>query len=454
MSIKPMTSAFPQLKQLSEIYPVLFALLVVFFFRPIHSKLQAGVDRLFYRGKYDYKDAVISLGDTLTTVYDLKEIIIRIIHAARDIMSIDSAGVILIQPEQQECPALFVYDAPEGSSIEKIEEDCLELDDPVVSLIRNEKKLITKYDIAEDPRYAAVREECSEQLKSLRATMALPLVFQGQTTGILMLGNKKSGHFFMGEDIDILTTLASQGAIAIENAKRAEILKDEEIVRSNLARYLSPQVVDNVMRQRMKVDLGGQRKLVTVLISDIRAFTDLVNTQHPDQLEKILNEYFTEMATIIFENKGSLDKYIGDAIVAVFGSLIPLQNPTVNAVDTSIRMVTRMADLNRKWAIVFNGFHMDIGVGIDTGEVFLGSVGSPDRMEFTVIGRAVNTAQLLSDIAQPDQILLTEDAVKAFGDVSRLRELDPLPVAGYDEQLKIFEIVMAKNNEGVITGTD
>ncbi|MDF1526318.1 MAG: adenylate/guanylate cyclase domain-containing protein [bacterium] len=439
VSVRPITLLFPAMDKISGLYPVLFALFVVFFFRPIQGRLQRAVNRLFYREKYDYKGAVTTISNELTTVLDLNKVIIMIIHAARDVMSIDSAGVILLQPKVGECPALFVHDPPAGDKEEKIEDICFDLNDPVISLLKEERKLVTRDDLLENPKYSEVKDECLHHLDKMRGFMALPLVFQDRLIGILILGLKKSGRFYNLEDMDLLITLADQGAIAIENAKRAESMKSEEVVRANLARYLSPQVVDQVISKNVKMDLGGEKKVVTVLISDIRGFTRLTETQPPDRLVTIINGYFTEMAQVIFDNQGSLDKYIGDAIVASYGSLIEVDNPTAQAVKTAIDMIDRMTRLNRKWAEEFDGLHMDIGIGVDTGEVFLGNVGSPDRMEFTVIGSAVNNAQFCSDTAGPNEILLSETAAAALGAKVGVRELDEFP--GQPDALKILKVV-------------
>lgn len=446
LSMKPALKLFPLLEEASGLYPIIFALLVLFFFRPIHNRLQLAVDRVFFRGKLDYKNAVISLSDRLTTVLNLNEVIIRIIHAARDVMAIDSVGVILLQPEVGECPALFIHDPQDDAKEKKVEEEieevCLDLDDPLVSLLEREKKLVTRYDIAEDPKYDKVEEKCLHRLDSLKGTMALPLIFQNKVTGILVLGRKKSGRFYTREDIDLLKTLTKQGAIAVENAKRAERMKDDELVRANLARYLSPQVVEQVIHNRVTMNLGGVRKNVTVLISDIRGFTELTKAQPPDRLVTILNEYFTEMASIIFDNQGSLDKFVGDAIVAVFGSLIDLENPTSNAVKTAIDMVSRMVRLNEKWSSEYDGLSMEIGIGIDTGEVFLGNVGSPERMEFTVIGEAVNTADHLSNMAKPTQILLSDRAAAALGGTVGVRKLEPEEADSKRGKPGVLEVVL------------
>jgi len=285
-----------------------------------------------------------------------------------------------------------------------------------------------------------VKEPCGQRFSEMAASLAIPLVYQDQVKGVLALGYKKSGHFYTRDDIDLLQTLANEGAVAIENARMVEQMRKEETVRTNLARYLSPQIVDQIIEKDMRVNLGGDRKVVTVLFSDIRNFTSITETRPPDQLVQILNEYFTEMAGIIFENQGSLDKYIGDAIVAVFGSLIPLENSAAHAVTAAIEMMNRLPALNDRWMRDY-GFTMHIGIGVNTGEVFLGNVGSPERMEFTVIGDAVNVASRLSGVAKPGQILVASSTRKAFGQQLRCNPLPPVQVKGKSEPLDVCEVV-------------
>jgi len=258
--------------------------------------------------------------------------------------------------------------------------------------------------------------------------------------GLINLGEKKSGKFYNREDIELLRTLANQGAVAIQNAKLVDQMKAEEAVRTNLARYISPQIVDQVIKKNVQVNLGGDRKVVTVLFSDIRNFTRISESLPPDKLVHLLNEYFTEMARIIFENQGSLDKYIGDAIVAVFGSLIALENPGRTATQAAIQMMKELSSLNERWKTQY-GFGMDIGIGINTGEVFLGNIGSPERMEFTVIGDAVNIASRFSDIAKAGQILITKETLSCLGRDMNYRELEPVEVKGKTGRLEVFEIV-------------
>ncbi len=259
-------------------------------------------------------------------------------------------------------------------------------------------------------------------------------------SGSIGLGVKLSRAPYTEDDWELLRTLANHGALAIKNAKFIEQMKKDHTVRVNLERYLSPQIVEQVIKKDMKVNLGGDRKIVTVLYSDIRNFMKIAENHPPDQLILILNEYFTEMASIIFENKGSLDKYIGDAIVAVFGSLIPLENHPHNAVNTAIQMMKRLPVLNEKWKKEYE-LTIGIGIGINSGEAFIGNVGSPERMEFTVIGDTVNVASRFSMLARAGQILITKATLSSLDSNIKYVELPPNEVKGKTKKLEVFEIV-------------
>lgn len=432
--------------------PVVFAVLVVFFFNPFNRFIQDAVDRMFYRKKFDYKETVLSVGEALSTVLDMKEIVRKVVHTVRDTMFIDTSGLVLAGAQGEALRGHFVGEAEKeqgagvgrgnggsGSAPDPEREESISADDPLVALVARERKLITKYDVAEDPRFAGERDACSRRFEELGASLAVPLVHKGELRGILTVGHKKSGHFFTREDIELLQTLASHGAVAIENANLADRMKKEEAVRANLSRYLSPQIVDRIVKEDVKVNLGGNRKVVTILFSDIRNFTTITETRPPDQLILILNEYFTEMAKVIFEYQGSLDKYIGDAIVAVFGSLVPLENPARNAAQAALEMMRRLPDLNRRWETYYD-FYMNIGIGINTGEVFLGNIGSPERMEFTVIGDAVNVASRFSGLAKAGQVLVTKETRACLGPEAVVRELPPADVKGKTAKMEVFEL--------------
>ncbi len=270
-------------------------------------------------------------------------------------------------------------------------------------------------------------------------TIYVPLRTVRQGMGVLAAEGAPSA--LEEEQMRLLLSWATQTAYFLESRELARRMKEEETVRTNLARYLSPQVVEQVLADKVRIHLGGGRKVVTVLFSDIRDFTTITEGQPPERLVAILNEYFSEMAAIIFEHQGSLDKYIGDAMIAVFGSLVEVANPTQQALLTAVAMMNRMPELNRRWAERYGGFTMRMGIGINTGEVFLGNIGSEERMEFTVIGDTVNVASRFSGLAKAGQVLLTRAAADRVEAGTPLRDLPPSPVKGKSGLMEVYEVV-------------
>ncbi len=414
----------------SPIFTLLFILAVVFLFSPVRNRIQKIIDRFFYRLEYDYQEAVGKISEALRSLLSLDEIEKRIMENSARIMFIESGSVLLLNPKEQ------IYETlTDPSSTLKIPAD-----DPLIQKITFRKKEVTLYDIQEDPFYVNVREACRRVFKLLEAALIMPMIYEDRLIGLISLGRKKSGKFYRREDIKLLKILANQGAVAVQNARLADQMKSEEMVRANLARYLSPQIVERIIQKDVQVNLGGDKKIVTVLFSDIRDFTRISETLSPDQLVQLLNEYFTEMARIIFENQGSLDKFIGDAIVAVFGSLISIHNPARAAVQSAIHMMKTLEAANQRWTVQY-GVPIHIGIGINTGEVLLGNIGSPERMEFTVIGNTVNIASRLSGMARPGKILTTQETSTQMGTDFHCQSLPPIEVKGKTGKLEVFEII-------------
>jgi adenylate cyclase len=147
------------------------------------------------------------------------------------------------------------------------------------------------------------------------------------------------------------------------------------------------------------------------------------------------------MANCVFENQGTIDKYIGDAVMATFGGLVPLENSARSAVNAALRMMEILPELNERWQRDYDGFTVQIGVGITTGEVFLGNIGSPERMEYTVIGDTVNVASRFSGLAGAGQVIVGRETLDALGVEFRYRALPPAIVKGKSGKIEIFEIL-------------
>jgi class 3 adenylate cyclase len=180
-----------------------------------------------------------------------------------------------------------------------------------------------------------------------------------------------------------------------------------ELERANLGRYLSPSIVDSVLKSGEAVDLGGRKATVTVVFTDIRGYTRLSQELETDEIMNLLNEHFTAISRIVFDHEGTLDKFIGDSVMAVFGSPFSSGQDAVNAVlaaQDMQRAVHRWTgEPGREQRHTFQ-----IGIGINTGTVIAGNIGSPEKMDFTVIGDTVNLSSRLQGIAKGGEIIVGE----------------------------------------------
>src|SRR5690606_16087006 len=220
------------------------------------------------------------------------------------------------------------------------------------------------------------------------------------------------------EDLQFLVAFSGLAAIGIRNTRYAEQLQQEAMVRSNFERYFAPNVAAAIVQQREAVRLGGERRPVTVLFSDIRGFTTLSEALEPEEIASFLTDYFSEMVEIIFDHGGTLDKFIGDAIMALWGAPIAHADDADRALNAAIAMQKAVDDLNAQWAAAGRP-QIGVGIGINHGEAFAGNIGSHRRLEYTVIGDTVNTAARICKDAEAGEILVGA----AFQAVVRQQEL-------------------------------
>jgi len=220
----------------SRAFPILFTLGVILVFNPLRDRIQALVDRVFFRKEYDYGAIIDKIGSAITSLMDLGQILKRLSQTFIDDMFIDTSSIMLLSADGT---AFKVYLA-DGENHKEVEEIVIQRDDPIVEIIESEKKVITKYDMLEDPKYKKVSAQCLKRFEALYTSLMVPLIFQDKVIGLLNLGDKKSGKFYNREDIDLLHALSNQGAVAIENARLFQ---------------------DNLEKQRMEEELAIGREL-------------------------------------------------------------------------------------------------------------------------------------------------------------------------------------------------
>jgi serine phosphatase RsbU (regulator of sigma subunit) len=215
----------------SRAFPILFTLVVILVFNPLRDRIQALVDRVFFRKEYDYGKIVDKIGDAMTSLLDLGQILKKLTGTFIEDMFIDNSAFMLLNPTTAEYQ---VYLA-EGENKQDIENVVLKRDDPLVKIIEKEKKELTKYDVLEGRQYSAVSEKCAANFDILRASLLVPLVYQEKVIGLFSLGEKKSGKFYNRQDIDLLHAVANQGAVAIENARLFQENLEKQRMEEELA---------------------------------------------------------------------------------------------------------------------------------------------------------------------------------------------------------------------------
>ena len=276
--------------------------------------------------------------------------------------------------------------------------------------------------------------------KRITSAMCVPLKVKDLILGSIYVDTDAPDMHFTEEDLELFLSLASQAALAIDNVKLHDRVVESEKKRLHLARFLPGALVERIMNESETLALGGRKTRVTTLFCDIRGSTEIAEQMNSQSLIALLNEHFTAMTDIVFAYEGTLDKYIGDEIMAVFGAPIMLGEEPYRAVRAAMDMQRRNAELNmtRKEE---RRPQLQIGIGIDSGEVVAGYIGSPKRMDFTVVGDRVNTAKRFCDMAAPGKIVIGQETWDAVNDKIKTSSLGTLILKGKQQAVRAYEVI-------------
>jgi adenylate cyclase len=221
--------------------------------------------------------------------------------------------------------------------------------------------------------------------------------------------------------------------------------KQRLLIKGMFSTYVNPAVVDELLADPDKLVLGGQRKELTVLFSDIAGFTGVAETLTPEELVGLLNEYMSEMSDVILQNDGTLDKYMGDAVMAFWGAPIPQDDHPVRACRCALTMQRTLAAINEAWTARGRG-PIAIRIGINTGEMIVGNMGGSRRFAYTVIGDSVNIASRLEGANKQygTTVMVAQHTFERVRDVMAGRELDRIAVRGRSEPITVYELLGMK----------
>ncbi len=306
----------------------------------------------------------------------------------------------------------------------------------IVDTVLRERVPVLVLDATHDIRFS---NRDSLKALPLSSVICVPIWERENIVGVIYVDKAEGTSTFNEEDMYFLSAFANQAAVAITNAKLFDDVRREERLRTSLQRYLSPNVVDDMILKTGELPLGGEKKKVSILFCDIRGFTTLTEKEPVETIVSLLNEYFSAMSEVIFANNGTLDKFIGDAIMAIYGAPLELKDGPYKAVKTALEMRDKLAKLNEKWKTEKKP-QIQVGYGINTGEAIVGNIGSERRMEYTAIGDMVNTASRVEGETEGGQIFITEETFQELGNKVKVNKLKSVSLKGKSAKVQIYEV--------------
>ncbi|HKS42735.1 MAG TPA: adenylate/guanylate cyclase domain-containing protein [Blastocatellia bacterium] len=307
----------------------------------------------------------------------------------------------------------------------------------VVDRVMTERISLLSLDTMADAR---LHEAKSIVMQNIRSVMCAPLLSKDAVLGAIYVDCQEKLKILREDDLDLLNAVAAVTSIAADNAKTHERLVREELARAKYRRFMPPHVVDEILANPNTLNLGGTNTNVTMLFSDVRGFTTMSEKLVPQVVVQILNEYFADMTPIVFEHKGMLDKYMGDGLMALFGVPYESEDAAVNAVSAAVAMQRRMDSVNRDLRAIGLS-EIAIGIGINTGPVTVGYIGSEERTDYTAIGDAVNLAARLEKQALGEQIIVSRSTYDALGGQFPVRPAGEILVKGKTFPVQIYEVL-------------
>jgi adenylate cyclase len=280
------------------------------------------------------------------------------------------------------------------------------------------------------------------EFPQIKSILAAGLKARNTVIGYICLINKiKPEKDFNERDKYLIESLATQAAIAIDNSLLYEKVKNETNLRNNLQRYLPRNIVAKVMENKINLAFVGELHECSTLFADICGFTAISSELKPQQIVSLLNQYLTSMTRVIFSFNGTVDKFMGDGIMAVFGVPLFSQEYAKDAVLAAIEMNKQIDILRNKFLEEFGIKNFNVRIGINTGTAVYGNIGSPQRMDLTVVGDSVNIAARLETHAPPGGILISDKTYEKVKSLVRVSEWEPITVKGKSEPIKVYEVI-------------
>jgi len=374
-------------------------------------------------------DLLLDIAKELSQQVEIDHLLEKVVDVTFQVMSVDRVAILLSGENGELAPRISRSRAAEAVGEWHVPRSIARktVAERVAVLIEN---------MAADLRFG----EGTVLRHRVQSALCAPLLgSQDPVLGLIYLDNLGATHSFSEEDLDFLSAFASMISVAIQNSHLMEKARREAVMLSNFQRYFAPDLARQIGSEEGAVQLGGTKRQVVVLFSDIRGFTALSESMSPDGIARLLTDYFTEMVEIVFEHGGTLDKFMGDALMSLWGAPLAHTNDADRAIHAAVAMQHALERLNDRWRQEGRPT-IEVGIGINVGEVFAGNIGSERRLEYTVIGDAVNIASRLCAEASPREILISDALFLDLKTPPPVTALEPLPLKGKTQTVPVYRV--------------
>jgi len=368
--------------------------------------------------------------EQLVATKDLEEILDYIMEQIFEIFSPSQATILL--KEKNSTPVPRKQKTADGEGVAR------PVSTTIINRILSDRVSVLTDNALEDPRFEMGD---SVVIDGIRSVMAAPIWEDRVILGVLYVDRLDIIGGFNRGDLDLLTAIGHQTALAIQRWKLTERLREEAVksavIRENLGRFHSSRVVDLIVEGM--ADLAVKETVATIFFCDIVDFTSLCESSTPRQLQEVLNLFCTTVNRIVFREQGTLDKFIGDAAMAIFGAPLPQDDAPVRAIRSALRIREYLSDAIARLPVELR---FKVRYGINTGDAIVGNFGSDERMDYTVLGHAVNLASRISESAEPNQILVGQETYDQVKDKNLfvLEKMGSRALKGLRTKLRLFEV--------------
>ncbi len=387
------------------------------------NQLRADYERL--RLSHELSREIAAERDTYKLLDKILVSVFKFIRADR--------GVIFLRDEAGEL-------TPRASQRRDGTQAPISVSSTILNHVVKERAAVLTHDAAMD--FAASKGK-SMILNRISSAMVAPLLHNNEVLGVLWLDSENLAQF-QPKDLELVTAIANQAAMFIEINILGKKVENEIVTRERFSRLLSPNIAERVISGQLEVKPGGQRvEQCTVFNSDIRGFTAMSENTRPEELVEMLNEYFELMVDTIFKYEGTLDKFMGDGIMALWGAPVAHPDDAIRSVHCALEMGEALGQFNRR-RMEKDQAPLAVGIGIHTGPLVAGYIGSSKALSYTVIGDVANTSARLCSVALAGQIVISEDTHDALAGRFELQELPSATVKGKVKPLRVFNVLRAR----------